>query len=70
MIKILNVPQFGTTAVYLCIINRKKQNFEAMKNTDFNLDSISSMISSELSYLSLVDMIKDLDLELLDVTVG
>ena len=41
-----------------------------MKNTDFNLDSISSMISSESSYLSLVDMIKDLDLELLDVTVG
>ncbi len=57
-------------SVYLCIINRKKQNFEAMKNTDFNLDSISSMISSESSYLSLVDMIKDLDLELLDVTVG
>lgn len=57
-------------AVYLCIINRKKQNFEVMKNTDFNLDSISSMISSESSYLSLVDMIKDLDLELLDVTVG
>lgn len=57
-------------AVYLCIINRKKQNFEAMKNTDFNLDSISSMISSESFYLSLVDMIKDLDLELLDVTVG
>ncbi len=57
-------------AVYLCIINRKKQKFEAMKNTDFNLDSISSMISSESSYLSLVDMIKDLDLELLDVTVG
>ena len=57
-------------AVYLCIVNRKKQNFEAMKNTDFNLDSISSMISSESSYLSLVDMIKDLDLELLDVTVG
>lgn len=57
-------------AVYLCIINRKKQNFEAMKNTDFNLDSISSMISSESSCLSLVDMIKDLDLELLDVTVG
>ena len=57
-------------AVYLCIINRKKQNFEAMKNTDFNLDSISSMISSDSSYLSLVDMIKDLDLELLDVTVG
>lgn len=66
----MNVPQFGTIAVYLCIINRKKQNFEAMKNTDFNLDSISSMISSESSYLSLVDMIKDLDLELLDVTVG
>ena len=41
-----------------------------MKNTDYNLDSISSMISSESSYLSLVDMIKDLDLELLDVTVG
>ncbi len=57
-------------AVYLCIRKRKKQNFEAMKNTDFNLDSLSSMISSESSYLSLVDMIKDLDLELLNVTVG
>ena len=43
-------------------------NSNVMKNTDFNIDSLSSIISSESSYLFLLDMIKEMDLELLDVT--
>ena len=38
-----------------------------MKNTDFTLDFISPMISSEESFRELVDMIGDMDLEILGV---
>lgn len=38
-----------------------------MKNTDFTLESISSMISSEASFNELIGMISDMDLEILDV---
>ena len=38
-------------------------------NTDFNFSSLSSMFSSETSYNTLVDMINDMDLELMDVCV-
>lgn len=36
-------------------------------NTDITLSFISSMISSEASYMTLVDMINEMDLELMDV---
>lgn len=39
-------------------------------NTDNTLAFISSMISSETSYKTLVDMINDMDLELLDISLA
>ena len=39
-------------------------------NTDNTLAFISSMISSESSYRTLVDMINDMDLELMDVSLA
>lgn len=41
-----------------------------MKNTDSSFDFLSPFISSEDSYLSLVDMIQDMDLEILDITAA
>ena len=38
-------------------------------NTEFTLSNLSSMFASETSYKTLVDMINDMDLELLDVNV-
>ena len=38
-------------------------------NTDFTLSNLSSMFASETSYKTLVDMINDMDLELMDVTM-
>ena len=35
-------------------------------NTENTLSFISSMISSETSYMTLVDMINDMELELMD----
>ena len=34
-----------------------------MKNTEYNLDSLSSMISSESSLSALIDMMSDMGLE-------
>ena len=39
-------------------------------NTDNTLAFISSMISSEYSYKTLVDMINDMELEVMDVCVA
>ena len=50
-------------ALYLCITNIKNK---AM-NTNVNLSSISAMFSSDESYRTLVDMINDMELELMDV---
>lgn len=38
-------------------------------NTEFTLSNLSSMFASETSYKTLVDMINDMDLELMDVNV-
>ena len=38
-------------------------------NTDFNLSNLSSMFASETSFNTLVDMINDLDLEVMDISV-
>lgn len=38
-------------------------------NTEFILSNLSSMFASETSYKTLVDMINDMDLELMDVNV-
>lgn len=39
-------------------------------NTENTLSFISSMISSESSYRTLVDMINDMDLELMDISLA
>lgn len=39
-------------------------------NTDNTLSIISSMVSSEASYMAIVDMINDMDLELMDVCMA
>lgn len=43
------------------------KNNQAMRNTDFTLDTISSLISSEISFEILSDMVKDMGLEIIDV---
>lgn len=53
---------FGTSVQYLCI--RKQINTIAMKNTDYNLDTLASMISSEASFSALLDIMGDMGLEL------
>ena len=53
--------QFGAISRYLCI---RKQKEAVMRNTDYNLDVLGNMISSDTSFKALQDMIKDLDLEL------
>ena len=39
-------------------------------NTDNALTFISSMISSETSYMTLVDMIQEMDLEVTDICMA
>ena len=39
-------------------------------NTNIILSSISSMFTSEESYKTLVDMINEMDLELMDITLA
>ena len=56
------MPWFGTSVQYLCI--RKQINTIAMKNTDYNLDTLASMISSEASFSALLDIMGDMGLEL------
>ena len=56
----------GTSAPYLCSTNLKD---DAM-NTNVNLSNISAMFTSEESYRTLVDIITDMDLELMDVSLA
>lgn len=39
-------------------------------NTETSISSLSAMFASEASYKTLVDMISDMDLELMDVTLA
>lgn len=39
-------------------------------NTDNTLSRISSMITSESSYMTLIDMINEMDLELMDISLA
>lgn len=38
--------------------------------TDINIANISSMISSEASYRTLLDIINEMDLELMDISLA
>lgn len=46
-----------------------QQNNKAMK-TNVTFSSLSSMFQSEASYRTLVDMINEMDLELINVTLS
>ena len=39
-------------------------------NTENTLARISSMITSESSYMTLIDMINEMDLELMDISLA
>ena len=39
-------------------------------NTNITLSNISSMFSSEESFMTLVDMINEMDLELMDISLS
>jgi hypothetical protein len=64
------VPWCGTMSLYLCI----NKTDEPLKNKDMNTDNtlsfISSMISSEASYRTLVDMIDEMGLEVMDFNIA
>ena len=63
--------RIGTIGHYLCI-NKMKQKHLKHKamNTNITLSNLSSMFSSEDSYRALVDMINEMDLELMDISLA
>ena len=63
--------RLGTSGLYLCI-NKMKQKHLKHKamNTNITLSNLSSMFSSEDSYRTLVDMIDEMDLELMDINLA
>ena len=64
------VPYDGTLGRYLCINIKDGHKIQNDMNTDNTLAFISSMISSEASYKTLVDMINEMDLELMDISMA
>lgn len=54
------VQRFGTSALYLCIRNKKHN---VMRNTEYNLEKLASMISSESSFTALMEIMGDMGLE-------
>ncbi len=65
-----NVPQIGTRWRYLCINKTGKPLKFRDMNTDNTLSFISSMVSVDPSYKTLVDLINDMDLELKDICLA
>lgn len=59
------VPYVGTSWSYLCI--SITENKVKMKNTDYNIDALGSIISSADSLSALLGMIDDMDLEITSV---
>ena len=55
------------TLVHVCGIFESRNLNDTDMNTDNTLSFISSMISSEASYRTLVEMIDEMGLELMDV---
>lgn len=60
----------GTFACYFCINKTDKPIKTTDMNTDNTLAFISSMFSSEATYRTLVDMIDEMGLELMDVNIA
>ena len=46
----------------------QKKNGTAMRNTDYNIDALSSFLSNDVSFQALKDLIDDLGLEVEGVT--
>lgn len=57
-------------SLYLCINKTDEPLKLKDMNTDTALSYISSMISSESSYRTLVDMIDEMGLEVMDFTIA
>ena len=55
---------FTLAQARLTFASETKVNNKAMKNTEYNLDKLASMISSEASFSALLDMMGDMGLEL------
>ena len=51
------------------IFASRNKNNGIMKNTEYNVDALSTMISSD-AFSALKDMIEDLGLEVLEVSVA
>ena len=57
--------------LYLCINEMKNKHLKhTAMNTNITLSNLSSMFSSEDSYRTLVDMVNEMDLELMDVILA
>ena len=66
-------PNYGTSSYYLCprkVLNNDVKNPRDMKNTDYSTaaNGIQTIISSEASFSTLLDIIGDLGLEVISVT--
>lgn len=68
--KILDVLRNGTYGLYLCINKTDEPLILTVMNTDNTLSFISAMIASEASYRTLVDMIDEMGLELMDINMA
>ena len=55
------MPWLGTSLLYFCIRNKKT---DVMKNTDYTLNVLDNIFSSEDSLKDLLEMINDMDLEI------
>ena len=59
------MPWVGTSGSYFRVRNKElTKNHKAMKNTDYSLDNLASMISSESSLTALLEIMGDMGLEL------
>lgn len=65
------VPLSGTICLYLCINEMKQKHLKhKAMNTNINLSNLSSMFSSEDSFRTFVDMVNEMDLELMDISLA
>ena len=57
--------------IYLCINKMKGQTLKTMiMNTNDTLTRISAMFSSEDAFMTLIDLVDDLDLELKNIVMA
>lgn len=64
------MPWVGTLRLYLCINKTDEHLNLTDMNTDNTLSFISSMITSDASYRTLMDMIDEMGLELMDISLA